>query len=144
MEWWIWVLVGFGFLILEALTAGTLVVGFFGFGAFAVGLLVLLGYGGAAWVQFLLFSVLSLGALAAFRQPILRRMRGEEGLDDVDSLAGEEGTALTVLPAGGSGRVELRGTVWSARNTSAESIPAGTRIMVEKVRGLTLDVGPAA
>jgi membrane protein implicated in regulation of membrane protease activity len=38
------------------------------------------------------------------------------------------------------GRVELRGTVWSARNTGDAAIHAGQRCSVERVDGLTLDI----
>lgn len=141
MAWWIWILAGFVFLIIEALTAGTVVVGFFAAGAFAVGLLVLVGLGGPLWVQFLLFSVLSLGSLALFRQPIVRRLRGEKDeTPGIDDLVGEVGTAVANLPVATVGRVELRGTVWSARNVGEVPITAGTRVKVHQVRGLTLDV----
>lgn len=141
MAWWIWILVAFAFFVLEALTAGTLVVGFFGLGALAVGFLVLMGIGGPAWVQFLLFTVISLAALAVFRQPLVRRLRGEtDEPSDVDSLVGETGMALSDMSPAATGRVELRGTAWSARNTGTEPIGAGDRVVVAAVRGLTLDV----
>ena len=141
MAWWIWILLGFGFFALEALTAGSLVVGFFGLGAVAVGFLVLVGMGGPAWVQFLLFSGISLAALALFRQPLIRKLRGErDEPSEVDTLAGESGVAVSGMEPAALGRVELRGTVWSARNTGADSISAGDRVTVSAVRGLTLEV----
>lgn len=141
MAWWIWILIGFAFFIAEALTAGTLVVGFFGMGAIAVGFLVLMGVGGPAWVQFLLFTGISLAALAIFRQPLVRRLRGEsDGDSELDTLVGENGSATSVLEPGGLGKIELRGTSWSARNVGDEPLAAGDRVIVTAVRGLTLEV----
>ena len=59
---------------------------------------------------------------------------GEEG--------GEVGTLAQELPPGGVGKVELRGTSWSAKNTSEVALKRGERCVVVRVEGLTLFVGP--
>jgi membrane protein implicated in regulation of membrane protease activity len=46
------------------------------------------------------------------------------------------------IAPGAVGRVELRGTVWSARNDAAESIEPGRRCRVFRVDGLLLYVRP--
>lgn len=143
MEWWIWILIGFGFFILEVLTAGTLVVGFFGAGAIATGLIVLAGFGGPAWTQFFLFTGISLASLALFRQPLVRRLRGESDEPvPMDTLVDETGTALTQIGVGAMGRVELRGTAWGGRNIGERPIEAGERVIVSRVTGLNLEVRP--
>ena len=48
-------------------------------------------------------------------------MKLDEGGDDVDSLVGETAVAQQDIPAGEIGRVELRGTSWSARNRGARA-----------------------
>ena len=41
-----------------------------------------------------------------------------------------------------TGKAELRGTSWNARNDSDAAIPSGARCVVTKVDGLTLIVKP--
>lgn len=139
MAWWIWVLIGFFLLALELLTAG-IHLGFFGAGAIAVGILVAAGFGGPAWVQLLLFSVLSILLLVLFRQPILRRLR-ESGTDrQVDALGGQIAHATSEIAPGTFGKAELRGASWSARNVGTVPVVAGQRCLVVKVDGLTLHI----
>ena len=51
----------------------------------------------------------------------MRKLNLGAGADDIDTLAGETGTALEDMGAGANGHVELRGTTWSARNTGSHS-----------------------
>ena len=74
MTWWLWVLVGFVLLGLEALTPGGFFVLFFGLAAVLIGLLGALGLSGPAWVQWLLFSLLSVGSLVLFRRRLVERL----------------------------------------------------------------------
>jgi membrane protein implicated in regulation of membrane protease activity len=60
----------------------------------------------------------------------------------VDSLVGEATTAVTSLEPGGRGRVELRGSIWNARNVSTAPVAAGQRSRVVAIDGLVLDVRP--
>jgi membrane protein implicated in regulation of membrane protease activity len=60
----------------------------------------------------------------------------------IDTLANEVGTATDDLEPGAVGRIELRGTVWSARNETAAIIPRGTRCRVMWVEGLLAHVEP--
>lgn len=139
MAWWIWVLFGFFLLALELLTTG-IHLGFFGAGAIVVGLLVAFGVGGPLWLQLLLFSIVSVVLLVLFRQPLIRRLR-ESGLDrEVDALSGQVAHATSDIAANGFGKVELRGSSWSARNTGNSPIAAGDRCIVTRVDGLTLHV----
>ena len=57
----------------------------------------------------------------------------------IDTLVGEIGIGRSkTLPPGAVGRVELRGTVWSARNAAAvRRSPRGARCRVVRVDGLT-------
>jgi inner membrane protein len=57
-----------------------------------------------------------------------------------DTLAGETGMARELLAPGAVGRVELRGTSWSARNVGDVTLEPGSRVRVERVDGLTLQV----
>jgi membrane protein implicated in regulation of membrane protease activity len=60
----------------------------------------------------------------------------------VDALEGEVGKVIEELAPGGVGKVELRGSAWSARNNTGIAIPRGARCRVTKVDGLMLYVEP--
>ena len=139
MPWWTWMLLGLGLLALEIATPGGFFVLFFGVAALAVGLLVGIDAGGPPWVQWLLFSLVSIGSLVLFRGRLLRGMAGgSESPRSVDSLIGEEAVLLEDLPPGGVGKAELRGTAWNARNAAPRPLARGSRARVERVDGLTL------
>lgn len=141
MAWWLWALLGLLLLVSEVLTPGGFFVLFFGLGAVAVGGLVAAGVAGPVWLQFLLFSVLSLASLALFRPRLMRLMRsGATG--NVDSLVGEVAAVLDDLAPGAIGKAELRGSSWTVRNEGARVLQRGERARVERVDGLTLGIRP--
>ena len=142
MEWWHWLLVGLVLIALEMSASGGFYVIFFGIAALAVAALQVVGLAGPAWVQLLLFSTISVASLFAFRQRLLKRWQLEGGRADIDSLVGDTAFALEDIAAGAVGRVELRGTTWSARNSTAESIAKGRRCTVIRTDQLMLFVRP--
>lgn len=135
MVWWLWVLAGLALLVVEMATPGGLVALFFGIGALCVAPLAALGVGDT-W-QWLAFSVVSVALLATLRGK-LTAVLGRGGGRPVDGLVGEEAILLEDLPAGGTGKAELRGTPWSARAASGIPLKAGQRCTVERVEGLVL------
>ena len=142
MTWWYWILLGLGLTLFELVTPGGLFAIFFAVSALVVGLLELLGVGGPDWGQWVLFSVLALVSLALFRRPLLARLRLDERAKDVDSLTGEVVNPLAAIGPGETGRAELRGSTWTARNVAAAAVAAGQRCRVVGVRGLELDIRP--
>ena len=76
---------------------------------------------GPPWMQWLLFSLLSIVTLSLFRRPLLKRLRPATMAQEVDSLVGETAIVLEDMAAGAIGKVELRGSAWSARNVSGLS-----------------------
>ena len=143
MIWWLWILLGLALLLLELLTPGGFFVLFFGVAALVVGALVGLDLGGPTWVQWLLFSTLSIASLLLFRDPLLARIKKRQsGSPSVDSLAGQIAVLLEDLPAGAVGKAELRGTGWSVRSRDARAMSKGQRCIVEDIEGLTLWVRP--
>jgi inner membrane protein len=143
MAWWLWLVLGLFLLAGEMLTPGGFYVFFFGLAALVVGGLVWLGASGSGWVQWLLFSGLSVVSLLALRGPLLRRIapRQRESLV-VDSLVGEAAVALENMPPGAIGKAELRGTAWNARNAGTRPLVRGERARVEQVEGLMLSLRP--
>ena len=140
MLWWVWILLGFLLLLAELLTPGGLYLLFFGVAAILVGLLAGLELMGPPWMQWLMFSVLSVVALSLFRRPLLKLLRPAALAHDVDSLVGEIAIALEDMSADAVGKAELRGSAWSARNVGGNSLTRGQRCTVEKVDGLMLYV----
>src|SRR5262245_45965180 len=139
MAWWVWVLAGLVLLALELATPGGFFIAFFGVGALIVGALVGAGLVEPGWLQWLLFSVLSVVSVLLFRKPLLEWMkRREPARPAVDTLVGEEAVLTEDLPAGGVGKAELRGTSWSVRSRAASALARGRRCRVEQVDGLTL------
>jgi membrane protein implicated in regulation of membrane protease activity len=141
IEWWHWLALGLVLAAAELAAAGGFYIIFFGIAAIVISALDLLGVTGPLWVELLLFSVLSVVFLLFFRSPFMRWLKLDRDGVDVDSLVGETGVAKDDLPPGGLGRVELRGTVWTARNNSrTTAIAIGGRCAVVRVDRLTLVV----
>jgi membrane protein implicated in regulation of membrane protease activity len=140
--WWHWMVFGLILTAGELVTPGGFYIIFFGLGALAVGLLSLGDVVTSIWVQVLLFSVLSVGSLLLFRARLLHWLQIDPQQPPVDALIGEVGVANAPLPPGGIGKVELRGSLWSARNVSDRTLEIGARCRVVRVDGLMLLVGP--
>lgn len=138
--WWYWIVFGLLLVVAELAAAGGFYIIFFGIGAIVVGLLSLFGLAGPEWVQVLLFSALSVGALALFRSRLLRWFQSDPQRPQIDTLVGEIGLAAEDLDPGGVGRIELRGTTWSGRNDTSMPMASGTRCRVVRVEGLLLHV----
>ena len=137
MAWWIWVVSGFVLLALEMASPGGFYIFFFGSAALVVGLLAALGWAEPLWLQGVLFTGLSVAAVAFFRPLLARQLRSGPGVA-VDDLVGERAQACEEIAANGFGRAELRGTKWNARNVGETAISAGQACSVERVDGLTL------
>ena len=114
---------------------------FFGISALIVGVLAVLGVVTSPPIQFLLFSVLSVSLLALLRGRVQSRLRTPPS-STVDSLIGDLAIPQETLSPGVVGRVEVRGSTWSARNTSNVTLIPGQRARVAAVDGLTLAVIP--
>jgi membrane protein implicated in regulation of membrane protease activity len=142
MLWWHWLVLGLILALGEAITPGGFFLIFFGISAIVVGLLARVDMAGPSWVQVLLFSAGSIGSLLLFRARLLRWMQFDPQAPAVDALVGEIATASGELPPGAVGKVELRGSSWSARNVSNHVLSPGARCRVLRVDGLMVDVTP--
>jgi membrane protein implicated in regulation of membrane protease activity len=141
MDWWLWIAIGLALTVAELVTPSGFFIIFFGLAALTVGILTALGMGGTTWVQWLLFSVLSIAYVLVFRGRLQTKMQVPEARD-VDSLIGGLAVVQERLLPGVVGKVEVRGSMWSARNTSSVALDAGQRARVTAVDGLTLTVVP--
>jgi membrane protein implicated in regulation of membrane protease activity len=147
MIWWAWAILGFILLAAELLTPGGFYLLFFGISALVVGLMDLAGIGGPDWLQWIIFSCLSVTLIAFLRKPLVAKLSaqgiGPEGPTvDTDTLVGEIAVAAEGIAPGGIGRVELRGAAWRACNRGAKALISGQRCVVDRIEGLRLDVHP--
>lgn len=139
MPWWGWIVVGAALLGAETIVDAQFYLMFFGVAALLTGVLTVLGLGGPVWLQWVIFGVLCVIGAALFRKRVygmIRRTYGEVGQGTVGELA----VARDTIPPGGRGRVELRGSVWEARNTGTSPLAPGESARVERVEGLVLDL----
>lgn len=136
MESWQWLVLGLVLVALEMAAAGGFYIIFFGVAAIGVALLRMLGLIEPTWIQLLLFSVFSVASLMLFRRPLLKWL--QVGASDIDTLVGEVALPLDDIAPGTVGRVELRGTTWSARNIGSGVLARGRRAVVVRTEQLTL------
>lgn len=139
MIWWYWMVLGLALLAAEMTMPGGFYILFFGLSALVVGTLAGLEVVNADWLQWLLFSLIAVGSLLLFRSPLLARLNeGRKGQPDVDSMVNEVAVALEPLAVGATGKAELRGTTWTAKNVGTASLAKGQRGKVARVEGLTI------
>ena len=141
MEWWLWVAGGLALVVAELVTPSGFFIIFFGIGALTVGLLAGVQVVTSIWAQWVVFSVLSVVYLLLFRDRVEAKLRIPPP-PNVDSLVGVLAIVQERLLPGVVGKVEVRGSLWSARNTSSVTLDAGQRARVAAVDGLTLTVIP--
>jgi hypothetical protein len=141
MQWWLWIAGGLALIVAELVTPSGFFIIFFGLGALTVGLLAGTQAVTSVWVQWLLFSILSVVYLVVFRGRLQAKVQIPPP-PNVDSLVGVLAIVQERLLPGVVGKVEVRGSMWSARNTSNVTLDAGQRARVAAVDGLTLTVVP--
>ncbi len=142
MLWWHWSILGLSLIGLEILTLGGLgnfYFLFFGVAALMVSGLTWSGLIGAAWLQWFLFALLGIISFVVLKKPLQQRGIGTNVNDvPVDSMIGEMTTVLEPLEPKGLGKVELRGSTWTARNAGASPLEKDMIAKIVKVDGLTL------
>ena len=136
-----WLAGGLVLMVIELATPSGFFIMFFGLGALTVGLLTRFGLAGPSWVEWLLFTALSVMYVLLFRNRLAQRLQLPQSVE-VDSLVGELATPRERIAPGAVGRIELRGANWNARNDSPVMIEPGQRCRVVKVDGLLLFVKP--
>ena len=139
MIWWQWVVLGIVLLGAELMVDAQFYLVFLGASALAVGLIDFFWADSPLWVEWLLFSIISVAALLLFRAKVYRALRGFEP-DRGQGVVGEMGVVLEDIEPGGSGKIELRGTTWTARNVGEHALPRDTQARVDAVSGLVVDV----
>jgi|WetSurMetagenome_2_1015567.scaffolds.fasta_scaffold1251943_1 inner membrane protein len=136
--WWFWICVGLFLLLAEALTPGGFYLFFVGIAAIIVGTLAIVVQ--ATWIQIALFAVLSAVFIAAFRKMLVERVRKTTRQADTPEFIGETARAVETIAAGKEGKIELRGTIWVARNSGSVDLPENAACTIATREGIHMTV----
>ena len=138
MPWWGWII--FGALLLGSelliVDAGFYLV-FIGLAAALTGLIELAGIGLEPWLQWVVFSIISLVSMVLFRKQLYDKLRGS-AVGYKTGPAGEIVTVEKTLQPGESGRLAYRGTEWAVVNNSDQAFVQGQHVQISGVEVLTL------
>jgi membrane protein implicated in regulation of membrane protease activity len=134
--WVVWVVIAVVLIVAEATTTAFVAI-YFGVAALAAAGLAVLGL--AVALQLVAFGALAVGALLLTRPALRRAMGRSSGLrTGVDAMQGKIGIVTAPIAELNPGQVKVGGEMWTARSFyDGESIPAGTRVEVVKVEGVT-------
>jgi membrane protein implicated in regulation of membrane protease activity len=141
MPWPIWIIAGLVLMAVEVHYTRDFTLFCFGISALLVGLMTIFGVSGI-WTQWISFAALSTALLFSAREWLRRKMLSRPGSAELENIIGQSAIPLDDLPAYGFGKAELRGTTWSAHNTTHVKILRGQRCKVMKMKGLTLWIMP--
>ena len=137
----LWLVLLVVFLAAEAATV-SMVSLWFAVSALVALLVALLG--GPGWLQGTLFLVISAVLLALLRPLVKRYVTPRITATNVDSVIGSTGLVTTAIDnVSAVGQVKLGAMEWTARSTSGQLIPVGTRVRVDKIEGVKVYVSPA-
>jgi membrane protein implicated in regulation of membrane protease activity len=140
LTWWAWLIAGLLLMLAELLLPTGFFLFFFGLGGVVTAFLILAGALTSLEGQGIAFIGISLACVVLLRKPLLAKFHFQNRTHAVDSLVGETARALEAIAPRAFGKVELRGSSWSALNTGSKPIASEVRCRVEKVEGLTLHV----
>jgi hypothetical protein len=139
MAWWAWLVLGVGLLGVEMFVIDAqFYLVFIGLSAAVVGVLGLSGIDLPVWAQWLVFSALALVAMLGFRRRLYAMTRGRAGVVEERLTIGDRVPVTARLEPGQMGRVEYRGSNWTARNVGDVAIEAGREAVIAEIDGLTL------
>ena len=133
-----WLAGGLALVVAELATPSGFFIIFFGIGALAVGALAALGVVTVRAARSCCCSRAVGRVLLAFLRGRLQRLLQTPPSSSVDSLVGVLAMVQERMSPGVVGRVEVRGSMWAARNTSDVTLDPGQRARVAAVDGLTL------
>lgn len=84
--------------------------------------------------------VLGVAAIVLFLGRLALRAQSRPPATGIEALIGTEGRALNPVGPDAPGQIDVRGEIWRALST--QPVPAGARVRVVDVQGLTLHVEP--
>lgn len=140
MNWvaMLWLILLVVFLIVEAATV-TLASIWFAGGALCALAVSLLGL--EVWVQVTVFLLVSAALLAALRPLAKKYLAPKVTATNIDAVIGSTGLVTAAVDnVTATGQVKLGAMEWTARSTTGEPIPTGTRVRVDRIEGVKVFV----
>jgi len=137
----VWFIIGLVLFLLELIIPG-FVIFFFGVGAWVTALLCLIADPGLN-LQAIVFAVSSVLSLLGLRKMIQKKFfysKDELSKEVEDEFSGREAIALIDMEPGKNGKVEFKGTQWSAESESP--IREGDRVIIKEKQNFKLIVEP--
>ncbi len=126
------------FMILELATP-QLVGIWFALGALGAMIAALLS--ASLWIQVVVFLIVSVVMLIVTRPLYGKFIKTKQVPTNSDMLIGESAIVIEAIDnIEATGTVKVKGQIWSARASAADSIPAGTLVTVERIEGVKLIV----
>lgn len=136
----IWLGLLIAFLVVEGATVAMVSL-WFAAGSLAALIASMLGAPG--WVQIALFVAVSVALLLALRPWARRYADAKKTPTNVDAVIGTQGYVTAAVDnLAAQGQVKLGGMTWTARSSSGDPIPEGTRIRVDRIEGVKVFVTP--
>ena len=124
--------------ILEAITT-QLVTIWFALGALAA--LIAASFHAPLWLQFSLFSVVSVVTLVLTRPLVRKHLNGKRVPTNADRVIGRIGIVQQkICNTSAEGSVSVDGTVWTARSSDGSDIDSGTEVIADRIEGVKLFV----
>ena len=143
MNWdvYIWLGLMVAFLIAEAACPFHLISIWFAVGSLAALIIAMLG--DVLWLQIVCFLVVSCALLAMLWPLTKKYLNPRLTATNIDSVIGSEGlVTVAVDNLTAVGQVKLGAMEWTARSTSGDPIPVGTRVKVDRIEGVKVFVTP--
>ena len=134
-----WIVIGLIFLALEFAITGFFIF-FFGIGACVTGIVCLIGAPGVN-LQIIIFLTVSVLSLLAFRKMIKKAFffaEDEESQNIENEFTGKNAVAITDFDSSFTGKVEFKGTSWTAKANAPVKI--GQIVKIIDKEGITLKV----
>ena len=137
MSWWMWIVAGIILMLSEFVIPG-FVVCFFGAGMVLTGVLAaIFPCVGLTW-QIVVFAVAGTVFTLIGRRLFHGGRSGNEKDVDLDDFSGENATVTEAIAPDHPGKVEFRGSFWTAE--AGEELAAGETVRIVKRENLTLTV----
>ncbi len=138
LQFWHWLALGLGLLLVDVLIVGASVLMWLGIAALFTGVMAWLLPGLIGWqAELVIFGVASVVSVLLWRrldarkqkEPVINRARGVEHIGRV--------VLLEEAIVGGNGRIRLDDTLWTV---SGADMPAGTAVRITAQNGNSFDV----
>ena len=134
----VWIVLLVVFVILEALTTQLTTI-WFALGAVAA--IIAYMFDAATWVQWVVFTLVSLIALAVTRPFVKKITNKAKTRTNADMVIGKTAVVETTINnAQAQGTVKVNGNIWTARSEKGDIIPAGSSVVIMRIDGVKLIV----